>query len=450
MSAGLFHHSSFDSDSDDATIDLVGLWSMIHGALEPVVERRLRVRATIASYKLTRDRHAFFDLVQGRDVGTTSKEILAQFPAVMWSSVVVRVSRTLEREGLSQLANNLEVVFVGRLNLSERYGSMRFQVEDIDVQALRVDSMIKIAEIRAALMAEGVWRSNKELPLPTVPLRVGLVTSPVGAVKSDFERPLRQSGFAFVVKFFASSVAGQSAKVEIPQAIRDASASDCDVIVVIRGGGSAGDLAIFNDENVVRAVATAAKPVLCAIGHSTDRGSVLIDEVAHSSFDVPQSVAGALVERVGDFSDELTALAVAAVRLANGKVAAEATWADLVPSLLAARVSSLPARAHYRLDTLANRLHVGAMRRMQSEFSSLDGVVRILRRRLEGIIDFQEDQLAVAERELARVDLVSILDRGFVIVQNSAGQMVRRAKDVGAGEPVTVIFRDGTRSARIL
>jgi exodeoxyribonuclease VII large subunit len=345
------------------------------------------------------------------------------------------------------LTNNLEVVFLGRLNLAERYGSMRFQVDDIDVQALRVDSMVKVAEIRATLISEGIWQLNRELPLPTVPLRIGLVTSSVGAVKSDFERPLQQSGFAFQVFFFAASVAGQSAKVELPQAIRDAGASDCDVIVVIRGGGSAGDLAVFNDENVVRAVAVAKKPVLCAIGHSTDRGTVLIDEVAHRSFDVPQSVATSLVQRVGRFHDDLVGLAQQAVRSADMRLRSELSWAHLVPSLLYARVASLPEQASYRLDGLAQRVLGSTAKLIQSESMTLETLLRSMRRGFESVIEDGMAELNGMERAVDRHDVMAILDRGFVVLHDASGRMVRRSQEVSSGERVAVMFRDGSRRA---
>ncbi|SHE38543.1 Exodeoxyribonuclease VII large subunit [Ferrithrix thermotolerans DSM 19514] len=281
-------NESFDLFEQRDTITVSDLCRAVGEALSPVTGSIHRVRCTVSSAKRNQRGHIFFDMVDAMEVGGFSKSVTAKMPAVIWSAEASVISRQLAQRSLPSFADDLEVVVVGKLNFHVVYG-MRFQVLDLDYDALRRDELIKLEEIRRALKKEGLWDRNRSLPAPYLPLKIALVTSASGVVKQDFINPLLESGLNFAVRLYPTSVAGPYAVGDLVQTLEMAGRGGHDLIVLIRGGGGAQELSIFNEEKVVRAVAESPLPIWCAIGHSTD--SVLVNEVASRFFDVPQSVA---------------------------------------------------------------------------------------------------------------------------------------------------------------
>jgi exodeoxyribonuclease VII large subunit len=456
----------------DEVLSLDELWERINAALSPVVGSRLRVRSTIASFKLSRDGHAFFDLVNAVDQGGTSKRVTSTLPGVIWATNYRRIAATLEREGLGRLGNDLELILVGKLVATARYGRIQFQVEDVDVRALRVDALIKLETIREKLRAEGVWTLNRSLVVTEVPLRIALVTSSAGAVKSDFLRPIEASPYRFSVDFYPTGVAGEAALVEIPNALARAAAGDYDVIVLVRGGGSAADLSTFNEEVVVRAVASCDLPVWVAIGHSTDRGLVLVDEVANRAFDVPQSIGTWLVESARAFLEGADATARRAMRAAELRLREETIQLTRSLPALVNTVHQSLGRQAATIDVAMSRLHrngsegLSTRRRvLEASLARLHSLARHvisqrfdviptallfrLRRASDQAFRARWDQLDHLERAVSGIDIEAVLTQGFAAVIAEDGRWVRDGARIAPGAPLELVFRDARRSVRV-
>ncbi|MGC8481651.1 MAG: exodeoxyribonuclease VII large subunit, partial [Acidimicrobiales bacterium] len=448
------------------------LWERINAALAPIVGQRIRVRTTIASFKLSRDGHAFFDLVSAVDQGGTSKRVTAMLPGVIWATSYRRIAAVLDREGLGRLGNDLELILVGKLVATARYGRIQFQVEDVDVRALRVDALIKLETIREKLRAEGVWTLNRSLVVTEVPLRIALVTSSAGAVKSDFLRPIEASPYRISVDFFPTGVAGEAALVEIPHALGRASQGDYDVIVLVRGGGSAADLSTFNEEVVVRAVASCDLPVWVAIGHSTDRGSVLVDEVANRAFDVPQSIGTCIVDLARSFLDEADAIARRAMRAAELRLREETiSLTRSLPSLVnsvhqslgrqAVTIDSTLARLHRRsadelasslrgIEYLRSRIHAASRHAVAQRFEMVpSSELYRIRRAADHAFRLRIDVIANLERAVSGIDIDAVLAQGFVAVISEEGYWVRDGAGIGPGAPLELVFRDARRAVSV-
>ena len=150
-----------------------------------------------------------------------------------------------------------------------------------------------------ALAAEDLLEANRRLPLPLVPLRVGLVTSPGSEAYRDFTGQLERSGYRFEARFEPSTVQGPEAPAQIVAALSRLRELEPHLVVIVRGGGAKGDLAAFDSEPVARAIAAASFPVWTGIGHTGDRS--VADEVAHQALVTPTQCGEALVAVVAGY-----------------------------------------------------------------------------------------------------------------------------------------------------
>ena len=154
------------------------------------------------------------------------------------------------------------------------------------------------------LSHSGLLETNSALPLPVVPLHIGLITSDGSAAYNDFVNEIASSAYPFKISLIHSSVQGTDAERDLVAAITAMSKHHVDVIAVVRGGGARTDLMAFDLESVARVVAESPVPVFSGIGHEIDRS--VVDEVAHTAFKTPTACAVALVQRVQAFNQHLS------------------------------------------------------------------------------------------------------------------------------------------------
>jgi len=213
---------------------------------------QIRVEGEIAELNLAASGHAYFVL----------KDRAARLKAVMWKGRRVYAGGALA-EGLAVLAR-------GRLGLYAPRGDFQMVVDYLEPQG---EGALKLAfeKMKKALAAEGLFAEDRKRPLPYWPARVALVTSPAGAAAQDFLRTALARRPGAAVSLYPVRVQGPGAALEIAQALADLNAwGGFDLIVLTRGGGSLADLWAFNEEPVVRALASSRTVTLAAIGHSTD------------------------------------------------------------------------------------------------------------------------------------------------------------------------------------
>ena len=201
----------------------------------------------------------------------------------------------LERAG-ERLADGLRIRCRVSVDFYPPGGRLQVQIREIDPTFTLGDLAQRRQETLQALAEAGLLERNRALPLPALPMSIALVTSTGSAAYHDFLATLRESGYAFRVFAVHSAVQGAEAERSLPSALALAAATDCDCIVLIRGGGSKSDLAVFDSQAVAEAVARAAKPVLTGLGHEIDES--VADLVAHQSFKTPTKVAEELVARI--------------------------------------------------------------------------------------------------------------------------------------------------------
>ena len=246
-------------------------------------------------------RHAFFELVEKDE---DSKDVKAKIGVVMWANKKVQIENLLKRsENAFSLKDDIEVKFECKVDFYVPHGVVRLQIENIDPTY----TLGKLAQEKQRLITllkeKGVLDKNKQLSLPAVPLRVGLITSDDSAAYNDFVSEFRKSGFGFQVYLRNSLMQGQKAEEDVCQAFQILNAQELDVIVLTRGGGSIADLSCFDSQKIAEAIASSEIPVLCGIGHEIN--TTIADLAAHTYAKTPTAVAQLLVHHVRSFLEEL-------------------------------------------------------------------------------------------------------------------------------------------------
>lgn len=457
-------------------------------ALKRTVEDRfgrVRVRGEISNYRGPHaSGHAYFCL---KDQG-------ARLDAVIWKGTFQRL-RTRPQEGL-------EVVATGRITTFPGKSSYQIVIEAMEPAGVGA-LMALLDERRKKLAAEGLFDEARKRPLPFLPQVVGVVTSPTGAVIRDILHRLADR-FPRRVLVWPVRVQGDTSAAEVAAAIEgfnalaiDGPIPRPDVLIVARGGGSLEDLWSFNEENVVRAAAASAIPLISAIGHETD--TTLIDHVADLRAPTPTGAAEKAVPVRAELAEQLAArarrLALAKTRAMDDRRARLATFARLLPTpeqLLQTPRQRLDRagerlRATLRATQDARRLrlsrlaHALAGHSPQAELRGKKERLRGLRQRLEQglkarvtlarqqtasdrqrlnsagarllhawktMIAQRKDRLARLVRLQESLSHKSVLARGFALVRDEKDQLVRGVAGAPAGAALTIEFADGRVAAR--
>ncbi|MFO1124840.1 MAG: exodeoxyribonuclease VII large subunit [Methylocystis sp.] len=462
--------------------------SELANALKRTIEDRfgrVRVRGEISNYRGPHaSGHAYFCL----------KDQSARLDAVIWKSTFLRL-RTKPQEGL-------EVVATGRVTTFPGKSSYQIVIESLEPAGLGA-LMALLDARRKALAAEGLFDEARKRPLPFLPRVIGVVTSPTGAVIRDILHRLNDR-FPRRVLLWPVRVQGETCAAEVAAGIRGFNALPIggaiprpDVIIVARGGGSLEDLWGFNEELVVRAAAESAIPLISAIGHETD--TTLIDFVADLRAPTPTGAAEKAVPvRVELFEH----LAIRASRLEGARRRAMdqrrallSTFARLLPA-----GDALIASPRQRLDRAAERLGAGARaardgRRLrlsraatllarhspQAELARvreklrglglrlrqgyraravlarqesaaarqrLAGAAQRLDRAVGGLIGRSQDRLDRLARLQDSLSHRSVLARGFALLRDESGALVRSVAQVPPGTGLDIEIADGRIAAR--
>ncbi len=368
------------------------------------------------------------------------------------------------REGLRVLAR-------GRVTLYEARGEYQLvldHMEEAGEGALRR----AFDELKARLAAEGVFDEDRKRPLPAFPRRIGLITSPTGAVVRDVLSVLSRRLPLAEVDVLPVPVQGATAAAQIRGMLSRAIASErYDVLVLARGGGSLEDLWAFNDEQLARAIAASPVPVVSAIGHETDFS--LADFAADVRAPTPSVAAELLVPHRAELTTRLLGLQRRLQRLQADRLRQLAQGADRAMLRLQA------LRPQARLDLLRRRQH-DAHRRLQAllrnrleadraRLRHADAVLRAWRpgRRLALLADrlaglrlrpraalatrLQRDALRLRglARSLESVSPLATIARGYAILQKPDGRIVRSVHDAQPGEALDARLHDGVLQVQV-
>ena len=341
-----------------------------------------------------------------------------------------------------------KVLAYGRVSLYEARGDYQLIVEQLEpagegVLKRRFDALKK------KLLAEGLFDEDRKQPLPAVPGRVGVITSPSGAAVRDIITVLGRRFPGVPVVVYPAAVQGEAAPAELLAALQTAVRRDeCDVLIIGRGGGSLEVLWAFNDETLARAIADCPIPVVSAVGHEVD--FTIADFVADVRAPTPSGAAEIVVPDQHDWLRRINAYAARIARVGERAVEDRAQQVDW---LSARMVNGL------RRQLLSRRHDVQALRSELVQLSPAVSVQRsigrlaALRQRLaSGAHDALSDlnhRVALLARALHSVSPLATLERGYAIVLDADGKAMTDAAKVKEGDEIRARLSKGELLANV-
>ncbi len=400
--------------------------SELSAALKRTVEdgfAHVRVRGEISGFKRVASGHCYFTL----------KDEAACIDAVVWRGTAASIR--------FQPEDGIEVIATGKLTTYPARSRYQIVVERLEL-AGQGALMALLDRRRLALAAEGLFDEAKKRPLPFAPLRIGVVTSPTGAVIRDIIHRL-EDRFPTHVMLWPVPVQGEGAAEKVAAAVAgfNAMAVPPDLLIVARGGGSIEDLWAFNEEIVVRAVAGSAIPVISAVGHETD--TTLCDHAADRRAPTPTAAAEMAVPVRAELLAQVRELGARAERCARrtGERAAEQLQALLRhwPERQA-----LLAPQQQKLDDLAERLPRGLRGRLDRARGELGHAAGALRPGLlAGAHRRAGERLAALWRVARLAHPERPLEKGYALVTDRVGKVLVSAAAAREARLLNLRFRDG-------
>lgn len=429
----------------------------LSGAIKKTIEGQfefVRVRGEISRPSMPASGHIYFTL----------KDAQISLSAVIWKGMAASMTVRPE-EGLDVICSGKVTTFGGQ----SKYQIIVNQMEVAGEGAL----LKQLEDRRKRLAAEGLFAPERKQPIPALPRRIGVITSPSGAVIRDILHRLSER-FGTHVTVWGVPVQGHGAETQIAAAIdgfntllEAGPVARPDLLIVARGGGSLEDLWCFNEEIVVRAVADSKIPVISAVGHETD--TTLIDYVADLRAPTPTAAAeiatpvarelqtrlleletrlsGAISRR---FDSAETVLRGAGRGLLHPAelIGRQTQHLDMLTSQLHAKIERQIGDRQIQIARLADRLPAPSER-----LGKVSDRLSTASVRLDGLVD---QKLATLKQSVSGLDRLlqansfeRVLDRGFALVTSDTGQTVKRAADLSAGANIQIRFADAVRVAKL-
>jgi exodeoxyribonuclease VII large subunit len=380
--------------------------------------------------------------------------------------------RNRQRGPTHAFKNGDHVLAYGQVSLYEARGDYQLIVEQLEAAGEGVLQR-RYEALKKKLAAEGLFEEDRKQPIPALPRRIGVITSPSGAAVRDVLSVLRRRFPSVPVVVYPAAVQGDAAPAELIGALQTAvHRNECDVLILTRGGGSLEDLWAFNDEQLARVISECPLPVVSAVGHEVD--FTIADFVADVRAPTPSGAAELVVPDRGDWLRAIDTIATRIARqgrrtLENRAQALDWLGRRLVRASPAARV----ARQQDMLRENAGRLAAAMRRDLHARGSRLftlnrallqaSPAVRVqraisraaqLQQRLaaagRGRVADAGHRLRLTARALDAVSPLATLDRGYAIVTDvSTGEALTRASQVETGDEVRARLAHGELRATI-
>lgn len=427
--------------------------ALVKERLEPAFPK-VWMNGEISNFSRARSGHLYFSI----------KDQASQIRATMWRSQAQQL-KIEPRDGM-------EVLVQGGINVYAPRGEYSLNVsciEEVGLGKLR----LAFDRLKAKLLAEGLFDPDRKKPLPFMPRKVGVVTSPTGAAIQDMIRVIKQRYAGLHVLIYPVRVQGEGAAVEIAAGIRELDRGHgCDVIIVGRGGGSEEDLWAFNEETVARAIAAAATPIISAVGHEVD--ITISDLVADLRAATPSQAAELVVKTHAEYSQMVNLLGKSLDQAAQSifyglrgrlhRMQAHPAFQRLGSQVndLQRRMMDLEFRLENslqnwlvqrsnRLRDAANRLRLDVlqirMTRFNEQLMTTGGeLLRVALSRVDGL----RQRLILAAGHLHDLSPTRTLERGFAVVLDEKGRVVRRRDEVGFGDLIQIRLAHDAIDARVV
>jgi len=366
------------------------------------------IEGEVSNFKPASSGHFYFSL----------KDESAQIRAVMFRGANAQLRFRPE--------NGLQTLCYGKISVYEPRGDYQFIIEHMEPKGVGA-LQLAFEQLKKKLDAEGIFDEGRKRPIPFLPGKIGIVTSPTGAVIRDMIHVATRRFPNIQILLNPVLVQGAGAAPEIARAIEELNErDDIDVIIVARGGGSMEDLWAFNEEIVARAIAASKIPVVSAVGHETDF-------------------------TIADFAADLRAPTPSAA-------------AELVVPVKEDLLYSIEQKRHRLVQAVQQKLENGRLllrrwegyfrdptRRIAESMLRLDHVSERIQTVVEHRLEMSRESIARLRHQLEALSPLAVLERGYAIVSRPGGpgplRPLRRASDVSPGEALKIRLYEGEVSA---
>jgi exodeoxyribonuclease VII large subunit len=409
------------------------------------------VEGEISNFRPAKSGHLYFTL---KDEGGQIRVVIFRTQA--------RLLRFRPQDGM-------QVIIRGRVTIYEGRGELQIVAEHLEPKGAG-SLQIAFEQLKARLQAEGLFDAARKKPVPALPRRIGIVTSPRAAALQDMLNILRRRHHSASIVIYPAQVQGDAAAAEVAEGVRYFNREhDVGVIVIARGGGSFEDLACFSDETLARTVAESAIPVISAVGHETD--FTILDFVADLRAPTPSAAAELVIRSRQEIESRVEDLARRVEKAMRYQLLMRRqTLSELTQHRGFARMMDLVRRRQQQVDELVYHLaHAqrDVLERQRRRFEKLAAAVQHydLRVRLTGFqreLENRTATLAAAMRagnlqrrsrlerlseRLQALSPLAILDRGYALVFDGAGKLVKDAVQVAAGDEISARLARGSLHA---
>ena len=388
-------------------IDSIYTVSDVNRIIKQMIETRadffnIQLRGEVSNFRKYASGHCYFTL---KDKNSVIK-------AVMFRGRASEL-KFLPKDGDQVLA-------IGRIGVYERDGIYQLYV-DIMIASGAGDLMVAYEKLKQKLEQEGLFSSARKREIPAQPQKIGIITSQSGAAIHDIITVSKRRSPGVKLVFFPVKVQGEDAGLEIVKAINFMNKHKlADVLIVGRGGGSIEDLWAFNEERVVRAIASSEIPVVTAIGHETD--FTLADFAADRRAATPSQAAEIVVPNVWELIRHLEQLNQRNIRAVTALVERnESKILEISNSLVFKEPDRWLADKKIAVDNCLNRIFL-SMNRIQQEF---------------------EHKYALLVTRLDASSPLNIMSRGYSIARKADGTIIKTIDAINIGESIETVTKDG-------
>jgi exodeoxyribonuclease VII large subunit len=393
----------------------------------------------------------------------TLKDGDSQIRAVMFRSQA-RLLRFRPEDGM-------QVILRGRATIYETRGELQLSAEYLEPKGAGA-LQIAFAQLKAKLEAEGLFDPARKKAIPALPRCIGIVTSPQAAALRDILNILRRRHHSANLLIYPVQVQGETAAGEVSTGIKYFNrAKNVDVIIVARGGGSAEDLAAFNHEGLARTVASSEIPVISAVGHETD--VTILDFVADLRAPTPSAAAELVIRSRQEIEEQAESLASRLARAVRYRllIAKQALTQAAQQGALVRMMGGINQRQQkvddliFRLEKSQRRLieqhrrrwerasaavrHYDARRMLAGIRKDLTTQTSAVAAVVRAILLRQRSRLDQLQHQMRALSPVAILERGYALVFDSSGKLVKSSAQVERGDEISARLADGTFTARI-
>ena len=344
----------------------------------------LPIRGEISNFKRGANGHLYFSL----------KDKDSLINVVMFANYANKVPFALE--------NGMDVVVLASIDVYVGRGSyqlMAFEIEQIG----RGNILLELEKLKKKLLEEGLFDESRKRPINIYPHSIGIITAKNSAAIKDLTTNIKRRYPICDIYVFYASVQGENAPKELLQAFNESQKYDLDTLIIGRGGGASEDLSAFNDETLVRALATSKMPIIAAVGHEID--STLVDFVADKRASTPTG-------------------------------AAELATID---------IREIEQHFDYAIMDMQKAL----TSRVDDMKDDLENALEKLNNSLNDKIEYLQNYLHNASNKLEALNPENILNRGYTLSLDKNGNVIKNLKDLNTGDMLLTITSQGTINSEI-